>query len=111
MGTLARATEIAADLEALGVRAVLDPALANPPCILIMPPNLLWDQMCAVTAAWQLVALAPAAQTADRTSWALLDGLVDNAAKAVDCRNAQLVAYALNGKQYPSYLITFEESV
>jgi hypothetical protein len=111
MGTLARGMQIATELEAVGVRAVLDPALASPPCILIIPPNLTWDQMCAVTAAWQLVALAPAAQTADRTSWELLDSLVDNATKVVDSRSAQLVAYTVNGKQYPSYLITFQESI
>ena len=111
MGTLARGMQIATELEAVGVRAVLDPALASPPCILIIPPNLTWDQMCAVSAAWQLVALAPAAQTADRTSWELLDSLVDNAAKVVDSRSAQLVAYTVNGKQYPSYLITFQESI
>jgi hypothetical protein len=111
MGTLARGEAIAADLELLGVRAVLDPAVASPPCVLIIPPNLTWDQMCAVSATWQLVAMAPAALTADRTSWELLDGLVDNIAKAVDARDAQLVAYTLNGKQYPSYLITFQESI
>lgn len=111
MGTLARADEIAAELELLGVRAVLDPALASPPCVLIIPPNLRWDQMCALTATWQLVALAPAANTADRDSWQILEGLVDNVAKAVDAREAQLVAYTLNGKQYPSYLITLEESI
>ena len=58
MGTLARGTEIAAELELLGIRATLDPAVASPPCILIIPPNITWDQMCAVTAAWQLVAMA-----------------------------------------------------
>jgi hypothetical protein len=111
MGTLARGTEIAAELELLGVRAVLDPALASPPCVLIIPPNLSWDQMCSLTASWQLVALAPAANTADRDSWQILDSLVDAVAKAVDSRDAQLIAYTLNGKQYPSYLITFQESV
>jgi hypothetical protein len=111
MASLPRADEIAADLEALGVRAVLDPALANPPCVLIIPPNLSWDQMCSTTAAWQLVALAPAANTADRDSWLILDSLVDSVAKAVDTREAQLVAYTLNGKQFPSYLITFQESI
>jgi len=111
MSTLARGDEIAGALEALGVRAVLDPALANPPCVLIIPPNLSWDQMCTVTASWQLVALAPAANTADRDAWQILDGLVDNVAKAVDVRDAQLVAYTLNGKQFPSYLMTFRESI
>jgi len=111
MGSLARADEIAAELELLGVRAVLDPALASPPCVLIIPPNLSWDQMCSITAAWQLVALAPAANTADRDSWLILDSLVDSVAKAVDTREAQLVAYTLNGKQFPSYLITFQESI
>jgi hypothetical protein len=111
MGTLARGQEIAQKLEAQGIRATLDPTVAAPPCVLIIPPNLTWDQMCMVTAAWQLVAMAPAAQTADRDSWATLDELVDGVVQVVDSRDAQLVAYTLNGKQYPSYLITFQESV
>lgn len=111
MGTLGRGEELAAELELLGTRAVLDPALASPPCVLIIPPNLSWDQMCAVTASWQLVAMAPAASTADRDSWQILDSLVDSVGKVADCRDAQLVAYTLNGKQFPSYLITFQESV
>lgn len=111
MGTLQRGEEIAAKLEAAGVRATLDPALASPPCVLIMPPNLTWDQMCYQTARWQLVALAPAANTADHSSWAELDHLIDAIADVVDARDAQIVAYTLNGKQFPSYLVTYSESV
>jgi hypothetical protein len=111
MATFPRGLEIAQLIEAQGSRAVLDPALASPPCVLIIPPNLLWDQMCAVSATWQLVALAPAANTADADSWQVLDVLVDNVSKAVDARDGQLVAYTLNGKQYPSYLITLQESI
>jgi len=111
MGTLARADEMVAELGALGVRAYIDPSLVNAPCVLIIPPNLTWDQMCAMSARWQLVAMAPAASVAERGSWEILEGIVDNVAKVVDCHDAQLVAYTVNGKQYPSYIITFQESI
>lgn len=111
MGTLARGNELAELLDSMGVRATTDPALASPPCVLIIPPNLRFDLACAVDADWQLAALAPAASTADRTTWATLDEMVDAVAKAVDLRTADLVSYVMNGRPYPAYLLSFTEGI
>jgi hypothetical protein len=112
MDTYARGLEIAQELEALGTRATLDPALANPPCVLVIPPNLTFDLQCeSVTAAWQLVALAPAPNTADRGTWQALDLMVTNLQKVTDIHDAVLVAYSLNGRTHPAYLLTFSEGI
>jgi protoporphyrinogen oxidase len=111
MGTLARGYELVDLLEAQGVRATVDPALAAPPCVLIPPPNLTFDLACAVDATWQVVALAPAVNTADRTSWEALDELLDGLGKVVDISSADVVAYFLNGRSYPAYLVTFTEGI
>lgn len=111
MGTLGRGQELVGLLEAQGVRATTDPAMASPPCVLVIPPNLTFDLACSVDAAWQLAALAPASNTADRSSWEILDGLVDATAKAVDLSTADLVSYVLNGRTYPAYLLSFTEGI
>lgn len=111
MGTLARGKELVDLLEAQGVRATVDPALAAPPCILIPPPNLTFDLPCAVDAAWQLVALAPASNTADRATWESLDTLLEGLQKVVDVSSVDVVAYFLNGRSHPAYLITFTEGL
>jgi hypothetical protein len=111
MGTLARGQELVELLEAQGIRATVDPALANPPCVLIPPPNLTFDLACAVDATWQLVALAPAVNTADRTSWQALDDLVEEVQEIVDLTSADVVSYFLNGRSYPAYLMSFTEGI
>jgi len=109
--SLDRANAIVGVLEAAGVRATTDPSAVNPPCVLVLPPDRRYDVGCGWTAAWTLVALAPAAQGADHTTWGLLEGLVDGAAGAVglDVLDAGLAVYTLNGVTYPSYLIHVEE--
>jgi hypothetical protein len=111
MGTLARGQELVEKLEAVGVRATVDPALAAPPCLLIIPPNLTFSLACAVDASWQVAALAPAANTADRSSWELLDAMVDAMANVVDLTTADLVSYVVNGRTYPAYLLSFTEGI
>jgi len=111
MGTLSRGQELVELFEDQGIRATVDPALANPPCVLIPPPNLTFDLACAVDATWQLVALAPGAGTADRTTWEALDSLLDGVGKSVELTSVDLVAYVLNGRTYPAYLITFTEGI
>lgn len=110
MGTLARAQEICAVLIAANVRATTDPAVLAPPCFLVMPPNLEWDTGCGATLTWQVVALAPAAQTADRTSWELLDELLDVAYQTLDVRSATLQSYVVNGRTYPAYVVQWNEA-
>lgn len=111
MTTLYNAEVIVAKLEAQGIRATTDPTLVAAPGVLLTPPNLVWDLSCGVSATWTLVALAPAAQTADRNSWALLDEMVDAIAGVVDLETADVVAYVVNGRTYPAYLCQFTEGI
>lgn len=112
MNTFKRGQDIVAGLEALGVRATQDPALGNPPCVLVTPPNLTMDLQCeAVTAEWRLVALAPAINSADHTTWQDLESLVLAAQQIVDVETADLVSYVLNGRTFPAYLLSFSEGV
>lgn len=111
MNTYGRGQEIAADLEAMGTRAFLDPALASPPCVLVIPPNLTFDLACAVTAEWRLIALAPATHTADRGTWQALESILTNAEKVLDLQSAELVAYVVNGKSCPAYLLRCQEAI
>jgi hypothetical protein len=112
MDTYARGLEIVTELEALGVRAYMDPALASPPCLLVIPPNLRFDLQCdSVTALWQMVALVPAANTADRTTWQGLQNIINAAQKVLDLEAAELVSYVVNGKTFPAYLLTCQEGI
>jgi hypothetical protein len=111
MNTLDRGKELVDLLETQGVRATVDPALATPPCILIPPPNLTFDLACAVDATWQLVALAPAANTADRATWESLETLLDGVRNVVDVDSADVVSYVVNGRAFPAYLIAFREGL
>jgi pyrroline-5-carboxylate reductase len=111
MSTLARANEIVSMLEAASVRATTDPYAANAPCVLVTPPNMDFDLGCGVTATWQLIALAPAAATADRTSWATLDNLVLQVSQVVDLTEATLVSYVVNGRTYPAYILHMSEAL
>jgi hypothetical protein len=111
MTPLQRAQELVQKLEAEGIRASTDPAVLSPPGVLFSPPNLAWDVACGYTASWQLVALAPAALTADRTSWQTLDELVEAVAGVLDLTDGTLISYVLNGTTYPAYLLTFTEAL
>ncbi len=112
MDTYARGLEIVQGLEALGTRATMDPALANPPVVLVIPPNLTFDLNCdAVTADWQLVALYPATNSADRSTWQGLNAMINHAQQVLDIRAADLVSYVLNGRTFPAYLLTCSEGI
>ena len=111
MGSLYRASQIVTALVDAGVRATVDPPAIQPPGVLLVPPGLTFDLACGATARWQLVAIAPAAQTGDRTSWAILDDLVESVTAVLDVESADLVAYTANGRTYPAYLLTFEEAI
>jgi hypothetical protein len=111
MTTIQRAEDIAQKLEAQGIRATTDPTLVSAPGVLLTPPNLVFDLACGASATWTLVALAPAANTADHTSWAALDEMVDAIAGVVDLETADVVAYVVNGRTYPAYLCQFTEGI
>lgn len=106
-----RAATIIKALSALGCRATTDPSACSPPVILLLPPERRYDLGCGYTAVWTLVALAPAASGADRSSWQALDRLADAAAEVVSVSDVQLVAYSLSGTTYPAYLLTAEEAI
>jgi ABC-type Fe3+ transport system substrate-binding protein len=79
--------------------------------VLITPPSRRYDLACGFTARWELMALAPGALGADRTTWDLLDQLADVVADVVQLETADAVAYVLNGQSLPAYLLTFEEGL
>lgn len=106
-----RAVEVIAKLSTLGVRATTDPSAANPPVVLIVPPERRYDVGCGYTVRWSLIALAPGASGADRSTWLALDRMADACADVVDVSDCQLVAYTLNGTTYPTYLISAEEAI
>lgn len=111
MGTFDRGEQIVVALTQLGVRATTDPAVASPPCVLVMPPARTFDLPCGFTARWTVAALAPGALGADRSTWAALDHLAEIVAQVVDLDTAELVSYVLNGVAFPAYLCNFEETM
>jgi hypothetical protein len=108
---LDRARELAAKLEAEGIRATVDPRSATPPCVLVTPPNMRRDLACAHTAEWQLWALAPATANAD--AWAALGVLLDAIDAALDWTRADFASYSLSpdSPPMPAYRVTFEEGI
>lgn len=109
--TFTRAQAIVAALTDAGARASLDPSAITPPAVLVVPPTRAYDVPCGFSATWQLVAIAPGAQGADRTTWTALDDLVDAVAAAVDLERAELMSYTLNGQTMPAYICTFSEAL
>lgn len=106
-----RARQIIDKLSALGCRATTDPYAANAPVVLIGPPERTYNLGCGYTALWRLIALAPGAQGADRTSWLELDRMADAVADVLDVSDAQLVTSTVNGVTYPSFILTAEEAI
>lgn len=106
-----RGQEIMAKIEAEGVRVTMDPSTVNPPCVLIVPPDMTFDLSCGFSVTWRLACLAPAAQGADRTIWTGLADLVTAVHTATDAATAELVAYTVNGTAYPAYVASWTESL
>ena len=111
MSSFERGLEIAAKLEAEGLRATVDPRGATPPCVLVVPPGRVYDLGCGYTASWSLIVLAPGTGNAD--AWKLLDEMCDQVAGVVDVRGADFISYALSpdNPTHPAYRITFEEAL
>lgn len=109
--TYERALNMASRLDSHSIRATLDPGAANPPCVLITPPARTYDLACGFRAAWTLVALAPGALGADRTTWSALDELIEEVVELLPIHDAEPVSYTLNGVAYPAYLLRFEEDI
>lgn len=107
MPTAPAALAIVEKLQAAGIRATTDPGGLNPPAVLVVPPRRIYDTNCGYSAQWGVHAIAPAATQGDRTTWALLDDLVDAVATAFPVESAQPGAYVLGSNAHPSYLVTF----
>lgn len=109
MSPLERAQELIAAFEALGVRGTLDPNLVSPPCVLMVPPSFTFGLSCGADAVWRCPALAPGQSVAGAGTWEALDEMVSVASQVVDLTSVDLVAYTVNGRVYPAYLLTWQE--
>ena len=111
MGSLARARELAAQLNAAGVRATTDPGSIVTPCVLVVPPVLANDQACAYTATWQLFALGSG--VGGESTWQQLDELLDGIAGVLDVENVTPTQYAniAGDSRYPAFLITTTDTI
>lgn len=68
---LAKGRAIVASIEAVGVKATLDPRKVNAPCALVVPPDLERVVASGVYAAWQVHLIAPGAADLDAVAWLL----------------------------------------
>jgi hypothetical protein len=106
-----RALELAALLEAAGITATVDPRSATPPCVLIPPPERIYDVACGYTARWQPVVLVPGIGNADAHKQ--LDELVDACAVVLpSVERAALISYVLSpdAPSVPAYRLEFSET-
>jgi hypothetical protein len=106
-----RAAELIGALEAQGLRGYVNPSLIAPPCLLFTPPSFVFDLACQGDATWRCPALAPSMQIADESTWEALDQYLDAMVDLVDLTAADLVAYTVNGRVYPAYLLTWQEPI
>ena len=106
-----RAVALADKLVGAGIRAVVDPRSATPPCVLVTPPNKTYDIGCGFTAAWGLIALVPGTGTAD--AFRALDELETSVAGVLDVTRSTLTQYVLSpdNPPLPAYRIEFTEGV
>lgn len=111
MNAYDRAAEIVGALEAAGVRATVDPSAVHAPCVLVPPPSRTYDQPCGYAARWELVAIAPAALGADRSTWLELDRLVNAVASVADVTGAELASYQLGSQTFPAYLVAVDDTI
>ena len=93
------------------VMATADPRGATPPCLLVVPPVVVWDGYCTGTATWSVYALAPGPANLD--AWQALDGLLAIAAKVIPVERHTFVAYSLSpdAPLLPAYQIQFTRGV
>lgn len=109
-GSYAHALTLADKLTAAGVNATCDPRSANPPCVLVTPPNHVFDHLCGATGSWSLFALAPGPANAD--AWQTLDGLLAVAENTFPLERSDFVMYSLSSETppVPAYRIQFTEA-
>src|SRR4051794_9928187 len=112
-GSLARGKQLVDQLRAVNISAVVDVgnALANLPCVLVVPPRLAFDIGDGATATWRLMAIAKDG-TGSTTAWQQLDDLVDAVSELLPIELAEPTSYVLGQgiDPLPAYALTFTES-
>lgn len=90
-------------------RVVDDVRNAVPPCVLLTPPEVLFDLPCARTHVWTIALLAPGPGTRD--TWRVLDDLLEIVASTLDVERAAPASYRLAADQdpYPALLVTYRK--
>lgn len=109
---MARAVELAAQLDGSGVPATHDAAklTGRLPAVLVGPPRLAFDVPGGATVTWRLLAVA--ATTDELTAWTQLDALVGAVEQLLPVESADPTAYARNGADpLPAYALTFTDTV
>jgi hypothetical protein len=102
----AKADDMLAALKAAGIQATMDPRKVNPPCALIVPPDLERVVAQGVYAAWTVHLIAPGAPDMDAAKWLLNN--VEAAFEAVGGYTAEFGNLTLHpdSDPLPSYTIT-----
>jgi hypothetical protein len=105
------ALAIVEKLTGAGVTATADPRSATPPCVLVTPPDRVYDLACGYTASWSCWALVPGVGNADAHK--ALDALVDAVAEVLPVERVTLQSYVLasDAPALPAYRIQFDEGV
>jgi hypothetical protein len=111
MSSYERALELAEKLKAAGINATADPRSATPPCVLVPPPERVYELSCGYTARWQLHALVPGTGNADAHK--ALDALADAVANELDIERMTLESYVLSADNppLPAYRIEYREAL
>lgn len=111
MSSYTRALEIADKLATVGLFATADPRSATPPCVLIPPPERVYDVGCGYTAHWQLVAMVPGPANGD--AYKAVEAMVDTVAEVLPVEHAVSISYLLSpdAPALPAFQIEFTEGV
>lgn len=101
-----KAANILDAIKATGVNATMDPRRVNPPCALLVPPDLERVVAAGVYAAWTVHLIAPGSNDLDAATW-LLDHITD-VFEAVGGYTAEYGNLTLNpdADPMPAYTIT-----
>lgn len=111
MSSYDAALEIVQKLTAADLVATVDPRAATPPCVLVPPPDRVFDLACGYTARWKIYALVPGTANADAHKQ--LDALVDAVAGVLPIERATLESYVLanDAPAVPAYRLEFDQGV
>lgn len=110
---VARAVELAAQLDGAGIPATADPTqLAGKlPGVLVTPPAVVFDLQDGATCTWRLVVVAATPNAYN--AWKQLDELLELLAELLPVEGATPASYATDpaADPLPAYALTFTEGV